>query len=154
MAASRQLTAIMFTDVAGFTELAQADEKGALDLIAELDALVGPLLSMHHGRKVKAMGDGLLIEFPDALNAVQCAFDFQTAVHERNSRRERPPVQLRVGLHLGDVERRGDDIVGDAVNLASRVEPIAEPGGICLSEQVVAQVRNKLPYRFETLGTR
>ncbi len=144
----------MFTDVAGFTELAQADEKGALDLIAELDALVGPLLSMHHGRKVKAMGDGLLIEFPDALNAVQCAFDFQTAVHERNSRRERPPVQLRVGLHLGDVERRGDDIVGDAVNLASRVEPIAEPGGICLSEQVVAQVRNKLPYRFETLGTR
>ena len=64
MAASRQLTAIMFTDVAGFTELAQADEKAALDLIAELDALVGPLLSMHHGRKVKAMGDGLLIEFP------------------------------------------------------------------------------------------
>ncbi len=154
MAASRQLSAIMFTDVAGFTELAQSDEKAALDLLAELDALVAPLLAAHHGRKVKAMGDGLLVEFPDALNAVQCAVALQSAIHERNSRQGGPPVQVRIGLHLGDVERRGEDIVGDAVNLASRVEPIAEPGGICLSEQVVAQVRNKLPYRFETLGTR
>ncbi len=154
MAASRQLTAIMFTDVAGFTELAQADEKGALGLLEELDTMAAPLIERHHGRKVKAIGDGLLVEFPDALNAVECAVELQTSLHERNAREGHRPLRLRVGLHLGDVERRGSDILGDAVNLASRVEALADPGGICLSEHVTAQVRNKLPYRFEALGPR
>ncbi len=144
----------MFTDVAGFTDLTQENEKAALDLLSEIDALASPILKNHHGRKVKAMGDGLLVEFPDALDAVECAVALQSALHDRNSHEGVRPLQLRVGLHLGDVERRGDDIVGDAVNLASRVEPIAEPGGICLSEQVAVQVRNKLPYRFENLGAR
>ena len=154
MAAVRQLTAIMFTDVAGFTELTQRDEQAALGLIAELDALAAPLFAAHHGRKVKAMGDGLLVEFPDALDAVECAVALQSTLHQRNARAGAQPLRLRVGLHLGDVERRGEDIVGDAVNLAARVEPIADPGGICLSEQVAVQVRNKVPYRLETLGPR
>ncbi len=154
MAASRQLSAIMFTDLAGFTELTQKDERGALDLIDELDRLSAPIIERNHGRKVKSIGDGLLVEFPNALQAVQCAVDLQVALHERNESSAARPLRLRVGLHLGDVERRGDDILGDAVNLASRLEPLAEPGGVCLSEQVVAQVRNKLPYPIESTGSR
>ena len=152
MAASRQLAAIMFADVVGFTEFAQIDEKGAVRLLEELEGIVMPVLEQHHGRKVKSMGDGLLAEFPDALDAVECAVALQRAVHERNVSEDRRPLRLRVGLHLGDVERRGADIVGDAVNVASRVEPLAEPGGVSLSEHVVLHVRNKVPYHFESLG--
>lgn len=153
-AAPRQLAAIMFTDVVGFTELGQRDEPGALHLLDELEAISGPVLQRHHGRKVKAMGDGLLVEFPDALDAVQCAVDLQGILHERNAAEGVRPLRLRVGLHLGDVQRRGEDIVGDAVNIASRVEPLAEPGGVCLSEHVAVQVRNRVPYRLERLGAR
>lgn len=144
----------MFTDLAGFTELTQADERVALGLVDELNSIVVPFIKRHHGRKVKSMGDGFLVEFPDALDAVQCAVEMQTQLRERNSQEGTPPLRLRIGVHLGDVERKGDDIVGDAVNLASRVEPFAEPGGICLSEHVVLQVRNKLPYRFEAIGSK
>lgn len=144
----------MFADAVGFTEFAQRDEKGAVSLLDELDGIVAPILEQHHGRKVKTMGDGLLAEFPDALDAVECAVALQRAVHERNVADDRRPLLLRVGLHLGDVERRGGDIVGDAVNVASRVEPLAEPGGVSLSEHVVLHVRNKVPYHFESLGSR
>jgi adenylate cyclase len=154
MAASRQLAAIMFTDVAGFTEATQRDEKGALGLLDELQDVAAPLFERHHGRQVKSMGDGLLVEFPDALNAVECAVDLQRALADRNAEPRSIPLRIRIGLHLGDVERRGADIVGDSVNVASRVEPLAEPGGICLSEHVVAQVRNKVSYRLENVGTR
>ncbi len=142
----------MFTDVAGFTDLAQSDESAALGMIKELESLAEPVLKAHHGRKVKTMGDGMLVEFPDVLDAVQAAIALQTSLHERNSQPQARPLKLRVGLHIGDVQRKGSDIVGDAVNLASRIEGAAEPGGICLSEQVAVQVRNKLPYRFEPMG--
>src|SRR5580658_1872815 len=154
MAASRQLAAIMFTDVAGFTEATQRDEKSALRLLDELQEVGVPLFEGHHGRQVKSMGDGLLVEFPDALNAVECAVDLQRALAERNAESGSIPLRIRIGVHLGDVERRGTDIVGDSVNVASRVEPLAEPGGICLSEHVVAQVRNKVSYRLENIGAR
>ncbi len=144
----------MFTDLAGFTELTQKDERGALALVAELDRLSAPIIQRNQGRKVKSIGDGLLVEFPNALQAVECAVELQLALHERNASADARPLRLRVGLHLGDVERRGDDILGDAVNLASRLEPLAEPGGVCLSEQVVVQVRNKLPYPIESAGSR
>jgi adenylate cyclase len=153
VAEARQLAAIMFTDIAGFTGLTQSDEPVALQLVDELETMALPIFGKHHGRKVKSMGDGLLVEFPDALDAVQCAIDLQQTLHERNERLPSRPLRLRIGLHLGDVQRRGDDILGDAVNLASRVEPLAEPGGVCLSGPIADQVRNKVPYRLEKLGT-
>ena len=144
----------MFTDLAGFTSLTQADEAGALRLLKEQERLVRPVLEAHRGRKVKSMGDGLLIEFPDALDAVECAVDLQRHAHERNAREGAPPLRLRVGLHLGDVQRRGSDIFGDAVNIAARIEPLAEPGGVCLSEPVFVQVRHRVPFQVEKLGPR
>ncbi len=152
MAMSRRLAAIMFTDIAGFTLLTHTDEAGALRLLREHEELVGPILETHRGRKVKSMGDGLLIEFPNALDAVECGVDLQRSIHERNAREGKRPLLLRVGIHLGDVQGLGTDIFGDAVNIASRVEPLAEPGGVCLSEPVYVQVRNKVPYQLEKLG--
>ena len=148
----RRLAAIMFTDIAGYTQLAQADEPGALRLLREQEKLVRPLLAVHQGRKVKSMGDGLLLEFEDALDAVECGAELQRQVHERNSQESARPLRIRVGIHLGDVQRRGTDILGDAVNIASRIEPLAEPGGICVSEHVFAQVHNKVAYPLERLG--
>jgi adenylate cyclase len=144
----------MFTDIAGFTALAQADEAGALRLLQEQDRLVRPILEAHRGRKVKSIGDGELIEFANVLDAVECAVDLQRHLHEHNAREEARPIRMRVGIHLGDVQRRGTDILGDAVNIASRIEPLAEPGGVCFSEPVYVQVRNKVPYRLEKLGSK
>jgi adenylate cyclase len=144
----------MFTDLAGFTQLGQADERGALRLIDAQEALLRPVVEAHRGRQIKSMGDGLLIEFANALDAVECAVDVQRHVQEYNAEPGVEPLRLRIGLHLGDVQRRGSDILGDAVNVASRIEPLAEPGGICLSEQLFAQVRNKIPYQLEKLGSR
>ena len=142
----------MFTDLAGFTPLAQADEAGALRLLKEQEKMIRPILETHRGRKVKSMGDGLLIEFLNALDTVECGVDLQRQAHERNAREGAQPLQLRVGIHLGDVQQRGTDIFGDAVNIASRIEPLAEPGGVCLSDPVYVQVRNKVPYQLEKLG--
>jgi adenylate cyclase len=152
VAATRRLAAIVFTDIAGYTSLAQSDEAGALRLLQEQERLIRPLLETHRGRKVKSIGDGLLIEFRNALDAVECAVDLQQQLHERNAREGERPLRLRVGIHLGDVQRRGTDIFGDAVNIASRVEPLADPGGVCLSAQVYDQVHNKVPYQLRKLG--
>jgi len=142
----------MFTDMVGSTALAQVDEVEALRLRDEQDALLRRLFPAHHGRAIKSMGDGFLAEFDSALRAVECAIDIQRQLQARNSRHAGPPIHLRIGIHLGDVEARGKDIVGDAVNVASRVEPLAEPGGICITEPVFGLVRNKVPNRFERLA--
>lgn len=152
MPATRRLAAIVFTDVVGYTSLTQADEAGALELLRVQGDLVRPLLGSHHGRKVKEMGDGLLLEFRNARDAVEFAVELQRTVSVRRPERGKPTFQLRIGVHLGDVEPRGSDILGDAVNIASRVEPLAEPGGICLTSPVYDQVHRKVPYRFESLG--
>ena len=101
---------------------------------------------------MKSMGDGLLVEFPDALDAIQCAIELQRKVRDRNTREGSNALTLRVGIHLGDVQEVGSDILGDAVNIASRIEPLAEPGGVCLSFPVYDQVHNKVPHEFEKLG--
>ncbi len=144
----------MFTDIEGYTSLTQSNEAGALHLLQEQERLVRPLLATHRGRKVKSLGDGLLVEFPDALDAVECAVDLQRQVQERNTRDAARPLRLRIGIHLGDIQRRGTDILGDAVNIASRVQALAEPGSVCFSAQVYDQVRNKVPYQLEKLGPR
>ena len=154
MASTRRLAAIMFTDLVGSTAIAQQDEKVALSLQVEQERLLRPIFAGYGGREVKSMGDGFLVEFDSALRAVECAAEVQRVLHERNSDRPAHPLQVRIGVHLGDVEERNGDIFGDAVNIAARVEPLADIGGVCVSEPVEVQLRNKLPYRLEKLGPR
>ena len=149
----RRLAAIMFTDIVGYTSLTERNEALAMDLLEEHRKVVRPLLPKHNGREVKTIGDGFLVEFASALEAVRCAFDIQQAMRELNS--GRPPerqVRVRIGVHVGDVIHSQNDVYGDAVNVASRIEPLALPGGICLSEQVQVQVRNKLEFPMASLG--
>ena len=149
---TRRLAAIMFTDLVGSTQLAQRDEKAALQLLREQENLVRPILEAHRGRLVKSTGDGFLVEFGNALDAVECAVDFQRRAFERSTNDDRAPLRVRIGIHVGDVESEGSDILGDAVNVAARIEPIAEAGGICLSGPAYDQVSNKVPYTIEKLG--
>lgn len=144
--ADRQLVAIMFTDVVGFTTLAQRNEARALALVREGQLLARPCFEKYGGREVKSLGDGSLVVFPSAVESVRCALDLQRRIARRNrAALRKPALLLRVGIHLGDVVEEGDDVVGDAVNVASRLEPLAEPGGICVSGQLLDQVRNKVP---------
>ncbi len=148
----RRLAAIMFTDMVGFTALAQKDESRALELLEEHRALVRAALPRHRGREVKTIGDAFLLEFTSALDATACAIDVQRAVRKRNQTRRRDPIQLRIGIHVGDLVSVSGDIYGDAVNIASRIEPMAEPGGICVSQQVYDQVWNKVPVKMAELA--
>jgi adenylate cyclase len=146
------LAAIVFTDLVDSTRLAQASEPKALELIQAQEDLARPLIALHGGRLVKSTGDGLLIEFGSALDAVEMAVALQRGVQGRAALPGATPMQLRIGVHLGDVHRRGRDILGDAVNIAARVQTVAEPGGIVLSESVYEQVHNKVAYPLEGLG--
>lgn len=141
----------MFTDTVEYTASTQADEGRTLDLLRQQTELVRPLLALHNGREVKSTGDGFLVEFDSALKAVQCAAAIQRRIFERNAEANFVPIRIRIGVHLGDVVQSGSDILGDAVNLAARIEPLAEPGGVCVSGAVYEQVRSKTPDRFELL---
>jgi len=154
MAVNRRLAAIMFTDLVGYTASTQSDEATALRSLQEEEELVRPVLAAHRGREVKSTGDGFLVEFDSALHAVQCAIAIHERLRQRNSQKGGPPIHLRIGIHLGDVEERGGDIFGDSVNIAARLEPLAEPGGICISEPVFGQVRNKIAHPLEKLSPR
>jgi len=149
----RRLAAIMFTDMVGFTALGQEDEQLALRLLDEQRRILRPIIAKHNGREVKTIGDAFLIEFTSSLEAVNCAGEIQGAVAGANPAESKGKISLRIGIHLGDVIHRGDDIAGDAVNVASRIEPLAPPGGICVSAHVRDSVLNKAPYRFVSLGT-
>ncbi len=141
----RRLSAIAFTDMVGYTSLAQRDESLALQLLDKHNALVRSVAKQHQGREVKTIGDAFLFEFDSALDAVLCSVRIQSSLRERN--RAAPPdekILVRIGIHVGDVIHLGGDILGDAVNIASRIVNFAENGGICISEQVYAQVRNKV----------
>jgi class 3 adenylate cyclase len=148
-----KLAAIMFTDMVGFSALAQRDEELALELLEEHRALMRPAFLKHQGQEVKTIGDGFLIEFASAVAAVNCAVELQEELARRNlgATSERQ-LQVRIGIHLGDVMRRGDDIVGDGVNIAARIEPLADPGGIAITQQVFDQVYNKIPEILASIG--
>ncbi len=141
----------MFTDTVGYTAATQANEARTLAMLREQEGLLRPIVTAHFGREIKSTGDGFLVEFDSALKATQCAVDIQRRMHERNAQAGRIPLQIRIGIHLGDVEQHGTDIFGDAVNIAARIEPMAEPGGICVSGAVHEQVRNKITDTLEKL---
>jgi adenylate cyclase len=141
----------MFTDTVGFTASTQANEGRTLDLLRQQAELLRQLLALHQGREIKSTGDGFLVEFDSALKAVQCAVNIQRRIFERNSEGGHTPIRIRIGVHLGDVVQNGEDILGDAVNIAARIEPLAEPGGVCVSSAVYDQVRTKVADKFEKL---
>src|SRR5438105_2178782 len=145
----RRLAAILAADVVGYSRLMEADEAGTARVLREHRAAADPLVAEHGGRIVKTTGDGVLIEFPSVVGAVQCAVALQNLMAERNAgvpgeRR----MDWRVGIHLGDILIEGEDILGEGVNLAARLEGIAEPGGICISEDAFRQVRGKIETEF------
>src|SRR6266849_2605233 len=151
----RRLAAIMFTDIVGYTLLGQKNESLSLSLLEEHRKIVREILIRHNGREVKTIGDAFLIEFPSALDAVRCAYEIQGKAREHNNpRAEEERVHLRIGIHLGDVVESEGDISGDAVNVASRIGPFAENGGISLSRQVYDQVQNKFELPLVTLGAK
>jgi adenylate cyclase len=141
----------MFTDTVGFTASTHANEGRTLEQIRQQGELIRPILALHSGREIKSTGDGLLVEFDSALKAVQCAVNIQRRIFERGSEGDVAPTRIRIGVHLGDVVQNGTDILGDAVNIAARIEPLAEPGGICVSGAVYDQVRTKVPDKFTKL---
>jgi len=150
---ARRLAAILAADVAGYSRLMGADEEGTAQMLRERRAAAEPLVAGHGGRVVKTAGDGTLIEFGSIVSAVQCAIELQRLTAEQNAdvpddRR----MRLRIGVHLGDVLVEGDDILGDGVNIAARLEGIAAAGGICVSEDAYRQVQGKVDADFVDLG--
>src|SRR3984885_10438370 len=157
MAETRKLAAILASDVVGYSRLAGADEDRTLARLRALPSdLVDPVVSVHHGRIVKRTGDGSLIEFRSVVDAVRCAIEVQNAMVERNAGvSPEKRIEFRVGIHLGDVVEEADgDLMGDGVNIAARLEGVAEPNGICVSGAAYEQVRDKLPHQFVDLGER
>ncbi len=135
----RRLAAILATDVVGYSRLIRADEEGTITALKALRAaLIDPKITEHHGRVVKLMGDGMLAEFASVVDAVRAAVETQMAVAEHNAGLpENKRIEFRIGINLGDVVIDGDDIHGDGVNVAARLENLAEPGGICVSAGLV-----------------
>ncbi|MGA7865020.1 MAG: adenylate/guanylate cyclase domain-containing protein, partial [Stellaceae bacterium] len=150
----RRLTAILAADVAGYSRLMGADEEETLArLKAHRREVVDPRIGEHRGRIVKTTGDGLLAEFASIVDAVRCAAEIQREMAERNA--DVPPdrrIEFRVGINVGDIIIDESDIFGDGVNVAARLEALAEPGGTCVSRMVRDQVRDKLDLAFEDMG--
>jgi len=148
----RKLAAIMFTDMVGYSALSQRDGKLALELLEEHRQLLRELFPGFHGTEIKTIGDAFMVEFDSALEAAQCAIEIQRTLSKRNhdvSAERR--IELKIGIHIGDVVHRDGDVYGDGVNIASRIEPLAGAGGICVSMDVERQIRNALDARFEKL---
>jgi adenylate cyclase len=149
----RKLAAIMFTDMVGYSALSQRDEKLAQELLEEHRRLLREIFPRFNGTEIKTIGDAFLVEFGSALEAAQCAIEIQrTLAHRDADASADRQIQVRIGVHIGDVVHRGGDVYGDGVNIASRIEPVAGPGGICVSMDVERQIRNALEARFEKLA--
>src|SRR5258707_2248846 len=149
----RKLAAIMFTDMVGYSALSQQDDKLAQELLEEHRRLLREIFPRFNGTEIKTIGDAFLVEFGSALEAAQCAIKIQRAIAHRNhdvSAERR--IELKIGVHIGDVVHRAGDVYGDGVNIASRIEPLAGAGGICVSMDVERQIRNALEARFEKLA--
>src|ERR1700750_526153 len=154
MTATRRLTAILAADVAGYSRLMGKDEEGTHErLRGHLRELIEPKIAEHHGRIVKNTGDGFLAEFASVVDAVRCAVEIQQGMADREPEvPEGRRIELRVGINLGDVIAEEHDIFGDGVNVAARLEALAEPGGICVSRVVRDQGRDRFEFTFQDLG--
>jgi len=149
----RKLTAILCADVHGYSRLMGEDEEATLRTLTSHRKLIDSAIEQHHGRFVNSAGDSVLAEFASVVEAVNCAVDIQTGLKAENE--SIPPerrMEFRIGVNLGDVMVEGEQIYGDGVNVAARLESLAEPGGICISNTVHDQVRNKLAWSYEDLG--
>src|SRR5712692_4934916 len=150
----RKLAAILFTDMVGYSALAQRNEALALQLLEEHRGLLRALFPRFNGREVKTIGDAFLVEFHSALEAAQCAIEIQRTLAKRNH--DVPAanrIEVRIGIHIGDVVQRADgDVLGDGVNIASRIEPLAGANGICISVDVERQIRNTVEASLVKLG--
>jgi adenylate cyclase len=152
-AEQRKLAAIMFTDMVGYSALSQRDGQLALELLEEHRELLRKIFPEFNGTEIKTIGDAFLVEFQSAVEAAQCAIEIQRALVKRNA--DVPPdrlIEVKIGIHIGDVVHRGGDVYGDGVNIASRIEPLAGAGGICVSMDVERQIRNAVETRFEKLA--
>jgi len=155
MTESRKLAAILAADVVGFSRLAGADEERTLARLRALRSdLIDPTIAVHRGRVVKRTGDGTIIEFRSVVDAVRCAIEIQNAMVERDAGLPNDrQIEFRIGIHLGDVVEESDgDLMGDGVNIAARLEGVAKPGAICLSEQAYWQVKGRLEMTVSDLG--
>jgi adenylate cyclase len=155
MAENRRLAAILVADVKGFSRLVGADEDRTLARLRALRSdLIDPTIAVHHGRVVKGTGDGALVEFRSVVEAVRCAIEVQNGMIERNAGLPvEQRIDFRIGIHLGDIVEESDgDLMGDGVNIAARLEGIAKPGAICLSEQAYWQVKGRLDLAVSDLG--
>src|SRR6185369_14175543 len=155
MPETRKLAAILAADVAGYSRLTGADEDRTLARLRALRSdLIDPTIAIHNGRVVKRTGDGTLVEFRSVVDAVRCAIEVQNGMVERNA--GLPPerrIEFRIGIHLGDVVEESDgDLMGDGVNIAARLEGVAQPGAICLSEDAYRQVKSRLDVAISDLG--
>jgi adenylate cyclase len=149
----RRLAAILAADIAGYSRLMGADEVGTLAALkAHRREIVDPAIARHHGRIVKTTGDGMLVEFASAVDAVTCAVAVQEKMAEQTT--EGASIRFRVGINIGDIIIDGDDILGDGVNIAARIENECEPGGVYLSGDAFRQVRGKTSLAFDDLGER
>ena len=150
----RRLAAILSADVVGYSRLMGIDEAGTLARLKALRRdLIDPLIAAHSGRTFKLMGDGALVEFASAVDAVTCAIEMQKQIRERNAGcPEDGRIQFRIGINVGDIIVDGDDIYGDGVNVAARIQALADPGGIYISRGAAEQVRDKVPMKIETRG--
>lgn len=150
----RKLAAILAADIAGYSRLMGADEAGTLARLKEYRReLIDPKNRQYRGRVVKTAGDGILIEFPSVVNAVSCSIEVQQGMHERNADVPMEKcIEFRIGINLGDVIIEGRDLYGDGVNIAARLEGLAEPGGICISQTVLNHARGKIAFEVEDLG--
>lgn len=153
IAEHRKLATIMFTDMVGYSAMTQKNEALALEILEEQRSLLRAIFPKHGGREIEAVGDGFFVEFASALAGARCAVEIQQALVQRNAAAARERcIQVRIGLHLGDVVVREGRVHGDGVNIAARIEPLAEPGGICLSEDVARQIQNKIELPLRKLG--
>lgn len=150
----RRIAAIMFTDIVGYSSLTQRDENLSQELLREHNKLIREIFPKYDGKEIKTIGDAFHLEFPSSLQAVQCGIEIQQAIRARNeSEEDERKIELRIGIHVGDVMPEEGDVFGDTVNIASRVQSIASPGGVYLSEDVYLQVRNKIDTPIFRLGT-
>jgi adenylate cyclase len=151
----RRLAAIFAADVAGYSRLMGADEVGTLEALkAHRRELIDPAIAFHKGRIVKTTGDGMLVEFASAVDALTCAISVQEGMAERNATISDPHIDFRIGINVGDIIIDSDDIFGDGVNVAARIENECEPGGVFLSDDAFRQVRGKTALVFDDLGDR